>query len=194
MKYVSCDLETSSLEPHEDHILMFSFVVEDTRRPEVPVEGLPHFTGFVRQPVIKGQAYALAMNKWILEILAGRDSSPYPIYTPDGWACHVREFVNTHIGYKDGKPLRATVAGKNFAKFDDRFLPKEVSSLFRHRVLELGPQLVDWWEDDAVPDFAESKRRCGNSSPVAHDAREDAMDVIRCFRAIQAKARMFKHD
>lgn len=180
MKYVSIDLETTSLEPHPDHILMFSFVIEDTSKPEVLVEDLPHCTGFIYREKIHGQPYALAMNGWILDILAKRAIGAYPVYKEDEWETSVRFFLDAHFG-----PSRITAAGKNVAGFDMRFLPPGLQELFRHRVLDIGNHCVNWESDEVVPDLKQCKVRCGIKTAVAHHARDDAMDVIRCFREIK---------
>lgn len=189
MKYISLDLETSSLQPSPDHILQVSMVVEDTEQPEVPVEDLPHFTCFVNHADIKGQAYALGMNGWILDIISGRkeNTTDYPIYAADErhrdyWIDHALEFLDHHFS-----TAKITVAGKNVAGFDIPFLTKELSRHFRHRVLDPGPLFVDWAKDESVPDFKTCKERAGMSGEVVHCAREDAMEVITMLRRFYNK-------
>ncbi len=191
MKYLSLDLETTCLQAAPEHILQVSMVVEDTELKGIPVTELPHFTCFVKHDRIEGEAYALGMNGWILDIISGRNKTtqPYPILKGksakklvetgywDTWTSEALAFLKKQFGDK-----KITVAGKNVAGFDIPFLPKEVSSLFRHKVLDPGPLLVNWLEDDQVPNFEKCKQRAGIDTPVAHDAREDAMDVIRCLR------------
>lgn len=197
MKYVSLDLETTSLEPSPRHILQVSMVVEDTTKPEVAVEDLPHFTCFVNHERIRGQAYALGMNGWILDILSGRNKTPqpYPILTwkdalfdddeaPEGtWLVPALAFLDEQFGSS-----KITVAGKNVAGFDIPFLPKELKSRFRHKVLDPGTLYVNWQTDDQAPNFELCKKRAGLNTPVAHDAREDALDVIRLLRLAQARS------
>lgn len=197
MKYISLDLETTSLQPDPKNILMLSMVVEDTNHPEVPVEELPHFTCFVKQQEpLSGEIYALAMNGWILDILAKRTKDPkYPIrtaypalntYTSENgvvvhqniyWIEGAITFIKAHFGNK-----RVTIAGKNVAGFDMQFLPKEVKALMKHKCLDPATLYVDWETDEDAPGLEECKKRAGINTPVSHDAREDAMDVIRIFR------------
>lgn len=181
MKYCSIDLETTSLIPAPEHVLMFSFIIEDTDHPEIPVEELPHLTGFVWHKTITGQAYALAMNAWILDIISRRVEvdMKHLVYGADEWPARVEEFLYEHIASE-----RLTAAGKNVAGFDMQFLPDQVKQRFKHRVMDIGMACLDFRGDQAVPDLAECKKRCGILTPVAHDAREDALDVIRCFRDI----------
>jgi len=185
VKYISLDLETTCLVPNPNHILMFSFVLEDTDHPEIHVDNLPHCTGFVQYPNITGSAYALSMNSWILDILSGRSkvTSPYYIFSPEDFEKATRRFMYEAF---DGRS--ATVAGKNVASFDIPFLPQSIQILFKHRVMDIGMACMDLVRDQKVPDLAECKRRCGINTPVAHDAREDALDVIRCFRVLRARA------
>lgn len=178
MKYLSLDVETTCLQPSPDHILQFSCVVEDTELAGIPVEDLPHFTCFVKQPRIVGEAYALAMNGWILDFISGRvKNPPYPILSPAEWVVEAQEFILRHFGVQ-----KVTVAGKNVAGFDIPFLPQELRKSFRHKVLDPGTLFVEWKTDDQVPNFEQCKQRAGTAGPVAHDAREDAMDVIRLLR------------
>lgn len=180
MKYVSLDLETTSLIPNPENILQVSMVVEDTSKPEVPVEDLPHLTFFVKRDVIIGEAYALAMNSWILDILSGRtvpEKAPL-IYKNNAWVSVARDFLDEHFGGK-----RATLAGKNVASFDLQFLPKEIKDKFKHKVLDPGTLYINWETDKESPNFETCKRRAGLDPKVAHDALEDARDVIRLFRA-----------
>lgn len=180
MKYLSLDIETTCLQPSPDHILQISMVVEDTALVVKPApEDLPHFTCFVRHPRISGEAYALSMNGWILDILSGRAKadSPYPVLDAALWTKEASEFLDQHFGTQ-----RITVAGKNVAGFDIPFLPTEINKRFRHKVLDPGTAFVSWDNDDQVPNFETCKRRAGVDGPVLHCAREDAMDVIRLLR------------
>lgn len=179
MKYLSLDLETTCLQPAPEHILQISMVVEDSTVPNTPVKDLPHFTCFVKQDRIEGEAYALGMNGWILDIISGRDKrpQPYPILTQAEWLEKALYFLRFHFGGN-----KVTVAGKNVAGFDIPFLPKELSKTFRHKVLDPGSLYVNWATDDQAPNFEECKKRAGMTGPVAHDAREDAMDVILLLR------------
>lgn len=182
MKYLSLDLETTCLQPSPDHILQLSIVVEDTTKADIPVEELPHFTCFVKQPKIVGEAFALGMNGWILDFISGRvKNAPYPVLEPTMAWREARDFIEEHFG-----TTKVTVAGKNVAGFDIPFLPDEIRKSFRHKVLDPGPMMVNWATDDQVPNFPLCKERAGLEGDVKHDAREDAMDVIRLLRKFYA--------
>lgn len=191
MKYLSLDIETTGLDPDSDQLLQVSMIVENTERPSVEVEALPHFTCFIKHERVVGNAYALGMNGWILDIISGRNpKSQHSVLKGknryeleengyfDTWILSAMKFLDTHFG-KD----RITVAGKNVAGFDIPFLPKVIRKRFRHRCIDAGTLFIDWSKDRMPPDLAECKERAGIDTPVAHDAREDAMDVIRLIRA-----------
>lgn len=178
MKYLSLDIETTSLQPSPENILMISMIVEDTNDCKIPVYDLPHFTCFIKPNRIEGEAYALAMNAWILDYISERRTpAPYPIFKDYDWTQQAIVFINLHFCFE-----KVTVAGKNVASFDIKFLPERIQSMLRHRVLDPGTLFVDWKKDDTVPNFELCKKRSGIDTPIAHDAREDAMDTIRIFR------------
>lgn len=164
-------------------------VVEDTSNL-LPLDELPHFTCFVKHDQIVGEAYALGMNGWILDIISGRTkNASYPILesefnkvkfgenVPPYWISQATKFLDAHFGKE-----KITVAGKNVAGFDIPFLPKEISSRFRHKVLDPGTLFVDWEKDNQVPNFPLCKERAGLPKEIAHDARADALDVIALLR------------
>jgi hypothetical protein len=186
MKYVSLDIETSSLEPAFEHILGLSMVLEDSDHPEVPVEELPHMTVLIRQPVIRGQAYALAMNAWILDFISGRRKPcPYPIILPSELRAMIIGFLYQNLPqcFKPGLnlPSGVVLAGKNVAGFDYQFLPPDIKSFFAHRVLDPGSVFVDWTKDKPLS-LDEILQSQGFSKTVSHDMLDDARDVIRTLR------------
>jgi hypothetical protein len=178
MKYVSLDIETTDLVPNPKNILMVSLVIEDTKKSNIDAKDLPHFTCFVKQPEpISGSSYALAMNHWILDILSGRNKNPpYPVLGP-GWHIAAKEFLNLHLGTK-----KFIAAGKNVAGFDLQFMPPEFKALFAYRTIDPSMLYIDWGFDVYPPDLKDCKLRAGLGQEVAHDVREDAMDVIRLLR------------
>ncbi len=180
MKYLSLDLETTCLTPATENILQCSMVVEDTTK-KTSCMNLPHMTFFINADKITGSAYALAMNAWILDIVSGRkeNTTGYEIY--DSWPeREVRDFLDKHFG--DSKKI--TVAGKNVAGFDIPFLPTSVRRRFKYKVIDPGCMMINWNTDTEVPDLKKCKELAGLSKEVAHDAREDALDVIRVLRTL----------
>jgi oligoribonuclease (3'-5' exoribonuclease) len=179
MKYVSLDIETTSLEPAPENILQIAMVVEDTSQ-NLPLLELPKFVCFIDQGEFKGQPYALALNGWILkEICAARQNkaTKWPVLKPHQVVPALQAFLHTHFGNKN-----AVAAGKNVAGFDMQFLPTDLKKMFKHRVLDPGCMFIDWATDDAPPGLEICKRRCGLEGVVSHDAYEDALDVIAVMR------------
>lgn len=171
MRYVSIDIETTGVRPQQDQILQLALVVEDTTK-RVPVEELPYFCCLVQHEEYHGNAYALALNSWILDVVSGRTKPvPYPIYSLDSMTERALEFLHLQLGIG-----RLNAAGKNAAGFDLPFLPRALRDRFRHRVIDPGSVFVDWSKDmlPALGDLIDT--------PVSHDALGDARDVITCLR------------
>lgn len=178
MRYISLDLETTCLTPSPEHILQVSMIVEDTKEKHIPVESLPNLTFFIKHDEIKGSAYALSMNGWILDFISGRaNNCPYPIYSLEEATEEMNEFIGMNFGNR-----KAIAAGKNVAGFDLPFLPKEVRSKFIHRVIDPGSMFIDFSKDLTPPDYKECMARAGVSGDVSHDAYEDAKDIIKILR------------
>lgn len=69
MKYISLDLEFTSLEVEEAKILEFGAIIEDTEL-KLPFDKIPKFHCYINHKTLNGSVYALAMNSEILKILA----------------------------------------------------------------------------------------------------------------------------
>lgn len=81
MIYVSADIETTGLDL--DHtgncsILQFAAIIEDSSNPR-PLDQLPKFSCFCYESKISGESYALALNSWIIKILAEYEKDPRSI-------------------------------------------------------------------------------------------------------------------
>ncbi len=182
MKILSLDLETSSLEPHTDNILMLSGVVEDLNDSKL-LGQLPQFTVFIRRQVVTGQPYALAMNKWILDIISGKKKTPkgFEVIEPSQLCFRFENFIHDNFGYE----VKATLAGKNVGVFDLQFLPKSMQNLFNRRVLDVGTLWLDPAVDDEIPNIKTCLKRAGLPEKVTHHAYEDALQTISLIRAWQ---------
>jgi oligoribonuclease (3'-5' exoribonuclease) len=174
MKYVSLDIETTGLDSKEHQVLMIAAVLEDTSK-NTPIDELEHFTCYVKHPKYIGSAYALSLNSKILANIAA-PKNDIPIYSYDMAIFHLERFLRW--SFEDKK---AVIAGKNVMGFDLQFLP-EIKSLVSHRVLDPGPLYTDVTIDTYPPDLKTCLQRAGIDKPVAHDAYEDAKDVIRVLR------------
>jgi len=171
MKYISLDIETTSLIPKEENILQIAMVYEDTEVSD-PVECLPHLCLFIGRETYTGQSYALGLNGWIFDYVSGRkkDASIHPVVDAPEWEGVALEWLNN---ISTG---RLNVAGKNVAGFDMQFMPESIKSKFRHRAIDVGSVFVDW-SKETLKSLGEITGR-----EVAHDALEDARDVIRALR------------
>lgn len=178
MKYAAIDLETTGLDPKTCQILQIAVVVEDTEKAkDVAVENLPTFCCFVdHDNDYRGEAFALQLNSWIFKILAGIQKPPagQPIYAVPDARGALDAFFIEQFG-----ATRAVIAGKNAANFDLPFLREsgfQVVKGFHHRVIDVGSVFIDWTKKTppGLPDIIQG--------PVAHNALDDARDVIRALR------------
>lgn len=84
------------------------------------------------------------------------------------------------------KPTSITVAGKNFATFDKRFLERlprwKQAIKVKQRVMDPAILFMDWKNDDSLPSLGECKKRAGIDGIVSHNAIEDAWDVVQLLR------------
>jgi oligoribonuclease (3'-5' exoribonuclease) len=175
MKYISLDIETTSLESNPNNILMISMVVEDSQERQPLIE-LPHFTCLIKRDKYEGQPYALGLNGWIFKQISGQEKAKYPIYKNDEWILKALIFLSNNFGDK-----KVTIAGKNVASFDLQFLPIELKKKFHHRCIDPGSTFIDW-SKDTVLDLSSLKKSLNLSEIVTHDAYEDALDVINVLR------------
>jgi oligoribonuclease (3'-5' exoribonuclease) len=182
MKYIALDLETTCINPKQpENIIMASLVYEDTNLKQLPkVEDLPHLTCFVKQEEYCGEAQALAMNAWILDILARDDESKYPILTLDQFTSRAIAFINHHFNRK------AVVAGKNVVGFDMQFLPDVLQAKFASRAIDTGSVFIDW-SRAYPPSSEELKTMLDIPGEVSHDSYKDNIDTILALRTTYGK-------
>jgi oligoribonuclease len=184
--YIAIDIETTGLDPATCQVIEFAAVAETDWR--TPVADLPHFHRLVEHPVYTGSAFALALNARILADLAKRpERRAVAGVDPNELTLLFRQWVNRLFpGEK-----HVTVAGKNVATFDLRFLerlPGWPKDRVRHRVIDPG---VLWWrpgDDAAVPDTAACMARAGVTNDRPHEALADCHAVIEMVRARFAPA------
>ena len=197
MKYVSIDIETTGLNPETCQVLSIGAVIEDTDNI-MPVKDLPTFHGVMLSREISGDPYALNMNKDLIESMVywqtGKDDERYDLKRLTGLEFYekdeiVKAFYNFLLenGFEpSGEVIHLTVAGKNFGTFDLKFLEKlprwKQYIRVRQRILDPSILYVDWKEDSSLPGLGTCKKRANLPEEVAHDAVEDAIDVILLLR------------
>ncbi|MBG8553161.1 exonuclease domain-containing protein [Hymenobacter guriensis] len=186
MRYLSLDLETSGSNPQRHQILELAAVVEDTRQLR-PLAELPAFRRVVRHPEYTGTAGALALNARLLAELARKEPNP-ELCTPEELLPQLREFLLAH-GFKTDKHdcVAVTMAGKNIAVFDLRFLRElpGYGTLVRAEPAMLDPAAfyLNWHKDTRLPTMQTCKARAGfEDDTVAHEALADALDVVQLLR------------
>jgi hypothetical protein len=194
MKYLSLDIETTGLNPEKDQVLHIAAVLEDTES-DVPVDELPYWEGLIKHNRVEGDHYAIAMNIEIIETLKRVNSEWEVDYKDRGRVgvyndteCAVYSLLNDDI-FKEasnGGTTRPTLAGKNLAMFDLKFLdPHGLVGRYKHRVLDAGMLAMGarpgWFMRDPTPPSL-GDLLIGD---VTHDALEDARDVIRIIRQVQ---------
>jgi hypothetical protein len=195
MIYCSIDIETTGLNPDNCDVLQFAAVLDDLNNPK-PIEQLPSFqTCFFKDGPIVGEPFALSMNGAILKQIANAQHKrlEYCEETkqrfmkienlPDAFACFLLK--NSFPLDRSGR-LKVTVAGKNVAGFDLRFLNAKIKdwgqiSMYQ-RVLDPAILYLDHQNDKVVPDMKTCMERAGISGEVAHTALEDALTVVRLLR------------
>lgn len=183
MKYLSIDIETTCVNPKKpENILQISMIVEDPTNP-LPLEKLPHFTCFIKHDRVEGEPYAMGMNGWIMDIISGRAEGKHPIYKAKDWEEIALAFIRHHFG----DSTRIVAAGKNFAGFDQQFLPARLASKLDFRCID--PTSVFWNPyADKMPSLTFIKKELGIEGEVTHDAYDDALDVIKVLRTKYGKS------
>lgn len=182
MRYLSIDTETTGLNEKNCQIISIAGVLEDTLKTEVPVEELPHFHYIFKHKHMKGEPYALNMNKGLIEIIKeGKDSR---LIDEGAFTTKLQIFLLTN-GIEDVSKLK--VAGKNFGTFDKKFIEKilfwDTSDFgFHQRILDAGPLFTDFKNDEWIPNLNTCMQRAGIEGSVKHCALEDARDLIRVLR------------
>jgi oligoribonuclease len=181
-KYVSCDIETTSLDPQTGQILEIGAVIEDIENP-LPLAKLPVFHTYVIHKEIRGDAFALSMNSVILRKIANwrSDESGANYTDPEQVGARMKSFFEKH----SIDPERVTAAGKNFASFDLQFLknlPFFTNCVrFNHRSID--PAILYWRKGDVkLPDTKLCYERAGIQKEVAHTAVDDALGVVELIR------------
>ena len=209
MKFLSIDIETTSIKPKNGELLSFACVLEDTNDIK-SVEDLPHFYCVFKQPSFKGDVHALNMNKELInEITEGTSkhlieisdfnqmfnnflASNTKTYHTSNSCVIINEKIRGNRFYPTlptdvAKAVKIKVCGKNFASFDKVWIENKIPNFnkyfqFHHRMMDVGSMFVDLKNDQWIPDLKECMVRSGIEGEVSHNALQDARDVIRVLR------------
>ena len=180
-KYVSVDIETTGLNPENCQVLEIGAVIDDGT---TPIEDCPTFHCYVDHGLILGEPFAVSIHATILRRI-GTHEEGYRYVKPWEVATLFRDFLKEN-GI-DPETEKVFVAGKNYARFDGRFLSKltkwDEYIKVHHRILD--PAAIYWRpEIDGVelPDTKTCMERAGIRGEVAHTAVEDARVVALLIR------------
>lgn len=189
MKYISIDIETTGLNPVENDTLEIGAYIEDSNNP-LPREQLPCFHVYIWKENYRGNAFALEMNHQILKkILKLKKANDSSLVSSEEVANRFGKFLLDNKSQWPNEKIfnfgPFVVAGKNLAGFDLPFLnqlPGWNQFKFHRRVVDPGILYFDPTQDEVLPDTSLCKKRAGLSEFVAHEALDDAWDVISLIR------------
>jgi len=188
MPYLGLDTETTGLDPEQDQLLQLAMVLDND--PEVAVDDLPHFNAVLWHERITGHPVALKMNADLIAFIAANPGDGQ-LLEEEYKGRYVTVFQSlkallmgaSHwLGDDLGK---ITVAGKNVAGFDLRFLGAPLTDCFHYRVLDVGSMAMggvgaaNRWNEPFLPSLSTIARG------VTHDALDDARAVVRAVRSLR---------
>jgi oligoribonuclease len=219
MKYVSIDIETTGLDPVKDQILSIGAVIEDTTK-DTPLSELPRIHLVIQRDRIEGNPFACSMNWKLLELMSRASQSEQKktaiemehnmTFVPENVAAMMlRNFLEKNEAgsielksesfqppYIKTTVVKIAVAGKNFATFDKLFLEQlpfwDTQIKVKSRVLDPAILFVDWENDKDLPNLQTCKERAHMDGKVAHDAIDDALDVIALMRYSASRGNVYK--
>lgn len=180
----SIDIETTGLDPERCQTIEFAAVLDDLSNPK-PLAELQTFHCYVVHPFYCGEPYALALHQKIFQRIASK-AGGYQ-YLPQTGAAIMDNFCfifHKWLEIQLGANYRINIAGKNFAVFDLAFLKKCSGWSYvkaNRRYIDPAVKFA-LPTDPAMPDMSTCLKRAGFDDVVAHEALDDAMQVIRLVR------------
>lgn len=191
--YVALDLETTGLDTEKSQILQIGAVLDDGKSP---IDQLERINILVENdPILYGEPYAMGLNAWILKELFSKESKFERTNPPTALkalkamfdkAAFMGEEYDLAIG-KDRPSRKAQVAGKNVGTFDLPIVRNQGFFLglgdllenLDHRHIDVGSMYYDEFGRNAG---LNSINKLTGRTEVAHDALEDALDVVHAIR------------
>lgn len=188
MKYVSIDIETTSLDPTCNVILEVGLVFEDMLAKR-PIEELPKYRILLPREQYTVTPFIMKLHRELFEELDGLklDGAPWKqsgsLYTcyPNTLGDVINKIVYIDERfYQPGDSIIA--AGKNVGAFDIPFIKRLAPGIkFKHRTLD--PMMLYLRpEDEVPPDLKTCAGRAGIELTKHHSAVGDALDVVRLIR------------
>ena len=183
MKYISLDIETTSLDPQNGEILEIGLVFDDLE-VQKPLNELERFRIVIRhrQPVMCDLATILFTNHKVIEdSVCGEDAIEY------GDVIYDIQYFFFRCGFKIDEKI--TLAGKNITMFDLPFLEacipgwvETINPRLHSRIIDPAVSFLTCY-DTEVPNLATCLYRAGFDSEVHHTAMEDVLAVVQLVRA-----------
>lgn len=193
MKFIILDTETTGTDPERNQILEIGMICVDTTIPPSQWKTLYRV---VEHDEYVGQAYALALNSRIFEILKANESFKYRGKDKIVHASELMDEISKFLDFDCDFPSKKNrhgeeyisicVGGKNVASFDIPFLKNHAKKYpighkiitFLHRFVDPTAYFVDFFKDDKPPALEDCKKRAGLSDIVTHNAIEDSWDIV----------------
>ena len=185
MKLLSIDIETTGLDPQKNQILEFGAVAVDTSCGNAPY--VDEFRAVFIHQELTGNPIALTMNAELIseinQVLRTKNfdhdehnsDNPKSIFARN--TAEFQTYFDQWLG-SIGFTERLTLAGKNLASFDLKFLEAAgIKIKYRHRMIDPAILYVDWSTDETLPDLQQCLDRAGIEKSVEHTSIADAMDV-----------------
>jgi len=172
MRFVSIDIETTSIEPHRGQILSVGAVLSDLADDR----SISQFYQTIQHERLVGDLSAILMNSDLLRQIESGYGNPVSI-------------INAYYLFSDwlqqhGVEGRLVAAGKNVASFDLAWLRHHCrpwADRFHYRTLD--PTIAYTLPTDTVPpDLGTCLSRAGLPARVTHNALSDAEAVARLIR------------
>ena len=182
MRYCSIDTESCGLRPEHD-ILEFGAILDDLENP-LPLDELPRFHCYFTKDDYCGSAFALSMHPVIFRRIADREEG-YDYLSAMKFGNLFKRFLVKHGYEEEQQKVVINVAGKCFAASDMPALKSKTDIakhvIMRKNVLDPGILYIEKG-DERLPSLSECKSRAGMPDVVAHNALDDAMDVVSLIR------------
>lgn len=200
MRYISLDIETAGLSEECD-IIEIGAVLEDTDNMDIAVGDLPSIRILIRHPRLVAEPYALGMHV-DSGLLKKLQRTPDPEDLPKNTiycASYHSAFQALATWLQDNQVnlSKVRMAGKNIASFDwPRLEAKGIKDYLDadFRFLDIGPMFIPEYKKEYgisalgwIPSLSSCLQLAGVRKSVAHNAVEDAEDVIQCVRYILNK-------
>lgn len=185
MKFLSIDIETTGLDPQKNQILEFGAIAIDTSYPNVPY--IADFRAVFIHQELTGNPIALTMNSKLIDdigfVLKTKEfdfETQNALDLNDVCVRNSEEFQKYFDSWlkRIGFTERLTLAGKNLASFDLKFIEAAgIKIKYRHRMIDPAILYVDWEKDETLPDLQQCLDRAGIVKSVEHTSLADAIDV-----------------